>query len=69
MRKLLLTIALCVLATLPSLAQHQEGNPFKRLGYKPSVYTFGDDKEFHDLDTVVEIGDVLFNTQRGRRIC
>ena len=33
------------------------------LGYKPSVYTFGDDKEFHDLDTVVEIGDVLFNTQ------
>ena len=63
MRKLLLTIALCVLATLPSLAQHQEGNPFKRLGYKPSVYTFGDDKEFHDLDTVVEIGDVLFNTQ------
>lgn len=63
MRKLLLTIALYVLATLPSLAQHQEGNPFKRLGYKPSVYTFGDDKEFHDLDTVVEIGDVLFNTQ------
>ena len=27
-------------------AQHSEGNPFLRLGYKADVYTFGEKKEF-----------------------
>lgn len=40
-----------------------QGNPFARLGYKADVYTFGETKEFHDLDVVVEIGEVLFNTE------
>lgn len=57
------TVVLCMLVTLSTWAQDPEGNPFKRLGYKPLIYTFSDDKEFHDLDTIVEIGDVHFNTQ------
>ncbi|WP_455584676.1 hypothetical protein [Bacteroides sp.] len=44
-------------------AQRSEGNPFVRLGYKADVYTFGEKKEFHDQEEIVEIGDVLFNTK------
>lgn len=44
-------------------AQHSEGNPFLRLGYKADVYTFGEKKEFHDQEEIVEIGDVFFNTK------
>ncbi|MCS3282143.1 hypothetical protein NXV73_05240 [Bacteroides salyersiae] len=44
-------------------AQHSEGNPFARLGYKADVYTFGEKEEFHDQETIVEIGEVLFNTK------
>ena len=28
------------------------------------MFTFGKDKEFHDQDVVVEIGDILYNTQK-----
>ena len=44
-------------------AQHSEGNPFLRLGYKADVYTFGEKKEFHDQEEIVEIGDIFFNTK------
>ncbi|MCS3282146.1 hypothetical protein NXV73_05255 [Bacteroides salyersiae] len=47
-------------------AQHSEGNPFARLGYKADVYTFGEKEEFHDLEEIVEIGEVLFNTKTNK---
>lgn len=60
-----ITLIGTVLAVLCSLlhAQQSEGNPFDRLGYKADVYTFGETKEFHDQNIIVEIGEVLFNTQ------
>lgn len=54
---------LVVVACCKLQAQHSDGNPFTRLGYKADVYTFGDKKEFHDQEEIVEIGDVLFNTK------
>lgn len=64
MKKVLL-IAIGI-GLLPMLVQAQkaEGNPFARLGYQVDVFTFGKDKEFHDQDVVVEIGDILYNTQK-----
>lgn len=56
---IMLVIATC----LKLQAQHSEGNPFARLGYKADVYTFGEKEEFHDLEEIVEIGEVLFNTK------
>ena len=56
---IILVIATC----LKLQAQHSEGNPFARLGYKADVYTFGEKEEFHDQETIVEIGEVLFNTK------
>lgn len=54
---------LAIVACCKLQAQHSEGNPFARLGYKADVYTFGEKKEFHDQEEIVEIGDVLFNTK------
>lgn len=64
MKKVLL-IAIGI-GLFPMLVQAQkvEGNPFARLGYQVDVFTFGKDKEFHDQDVVVEIGDILYNTQK-----
>lgn len=57
-------LVILVIATCFKLqAQHAEGNPFARLGYKADVYTFGEKKEFHDQEEIVEIGEVLFNTK------
>lgn len=57
-------LVILVIATCFELqAQHAEGNPFARLGYKADVYTFGEKKEFHDQEEIVEIGEVLFNTK------
>lgn len=56
-------IILVIAACLKLQAQHSEGNPFARLGYKADVYTFGEKEEFHDQETIVEIGEVLFNTK------
>lgn len=63
MKKILLLITVLIVTCLSSQAQQSEGNPFARLGYKADVFTFGETKEFHDLDVVVEIGEVLFNTE------
>lgn len=40
-------------------------NPFEAYGYTPKIATLSNGKynEFHDLDTIVQIGTVLFNTQ------
>ena len=43
-------IILVIAACLKLQAQHSEGNPFARLGYKADVYTFGEKEEFHDLE-------------------
>lgn len=63
MKKISLVITVLIVACFSAQAQQSEGNPFARLGYKADVYTFGETKEFHDLDVVVEIGEVLFNTE------
>lgn len=43
----------------------QGQNPFAEYGYKPKIATYsqGQFNEFHDLDTIVQIGSVLFNTR------
>ena len=40
-------------------------NPFEAYGYTPKIATLSNGKynEFHDLDTIVQIGTVLYNTQ------
>lgn len=63
MKKFIGLVVLVVAACFRLQAQHSEGNPFARLGYKTDVYTFGEKKEFHDKEEIVEIGDVLFNTK------
>ena len=59
-------IILVIAACLKLQAQHSEGNPFARLGYKADVHTFGEKEEFHDLEEIVEIGEVLFNTKTNK---
>lgn len=63
MKKFTGFIMLVIATCLKLQAQHSEGNPFARLGYKADVYTFGEKEEFHDQETIVEIGEVLFNTK------
>jgi hypothetical protein len=55
---LVFTILFCI-----TLANAQ--NPFEAYGYTPKIATLSNGKynEFHDLDTIVQIGTVLFNTQ------
>lgn len=63
MKKSALLIVLLVVTSLQLQAQQSEGNPFARLGYKANVYTFGEKREFHDQNIIVEIGNTLFNTK------
>lgn len=63
MKKVLLVLIGIGLPALFAQAQKSEGNPFARLGYQADVYTFSRNKEFHDQDMIVEIGDVLYNTK------
>ncbi|WP_291530578.1 JAB-like toxin 1 domain-containing protein [Bacteroides sp. UBA939] len=63
MKKVLLVVLGIGLLALSVYAQKSEGNPFARLGYQADVYTFGGNKEFHDQDVVVVIGDVRYNTK------
>ncbi|MDD2637040.1 MAG: hypothetical protein PHW82_16220 [Bacteroidales bacterium] len=55
---LVFTILFCI-----TLANAQ--NPFEAYGYTPKIATLSNGKynEFHDLDTIVQIGTVLYNTQ------
>lgn len=61
MKKLFL---LLVLSLGFATVQAQE-NPFAEYGYTPKVATLsqGQFNEFHDQDTIVQIGSVLFNTK------
>ncbi|MFR2070776.1 MAG: hypothetical protein ACLS4S_11685 [Bacteroides nordii] len=63
MKKFTGLVILVITTCFELQAQHTEGNPFARLGYKTDVYTFGEKKEFHDQEEIVEIGEVLFNTK------
>lgn len=63
MKKFTGLVILVITTCFELQAQHAEGNPFARLGYKADVYTFGEKKEFHDQEEIVEIGEVLFNTK------
>ena len=40
-------IILVIAACLKLQAQHSEGNPFARLGYKADVHTFGEKEELY----------------------
>lgn len=43
----------------------QAGNPFKEFGYKPKIATLSKGKylEFHDLDSIVQVGTFMYNTR------
>ncbi len=60
MKRLFLVFTILFFITLAN-AQ----NPFEAYGYTPKIATLSNGKynEFHDLDTIVQIGTVLFNTQ------
>ena len=44
----------------------QAGNPFKKFGYKPTISTLSKGKylEFHDLDSIVQIGSFTFHVKK-----
>lgn len=44
----------------------QAGNPFKKFGYKPKIATLSDGKylEFHDLDSIVQIGSFYYHVDK-----
>ena len=44
----------------------QVGNPFKKFGYKPKISTLSKGKylEFHDLDSIVQIGSFTFHIKK-----
>lgn len=46
----------------------QAGNPFKEFGYKAKIATLSKGKylEFHDLDSIVQVGSVMINTKTKR---
>lgn len=60
MKKLILFSAV-ILGVITANAQ----NPFAEYGYTPEIATLsqGQFNEFHDQDTIVQIGSVLFNTK------
>lgn len=60
MKRLFLVFTISICCTFAN-AQ----NPFEKYGYTPKIATLSKGKynEFHDLDTIVQIGTVLFNTQ------
>lgn len=43
----------------------QAGNPFKEFGYTPKIATLSKGKylEFHDLDSIVQVGSFMYNTR------
>ena len=63
--KNLKSLFLLVLIACSFIGQAQEQLPFKEYGFAPKVVTLSNGKyqEFHDLETVVEIGSVLYNTE------
>lgn len=54
-----------VFSILFSIILANAQNPFEAYSYSPKIATLSNGKynEFHDLDTIVQIGTVLFNTQ------
>ena len=54
---------LLLLSILSSLLNANAQNPFEKLGYTPKIATYsqGQFDEFHDQDTLVQIGSILFN--------
>lgn len=60
MKKLFL-LSIAILSILTLKAQ----NPFAEYGYTPKIATLsrGQFNEFHDQDTIVQIGSVLYNTK------
>jgi hypothetical protein len=59
--KRLLLLSIFLLSLISAKAQ----NPFAKYGYTPKIATLskGQFNEFHDQDTVVQIGSVLYNTK------
>ena len=46
----------------------QAGNPFKEYGYTPKIATLSKGKylEWHDLDSIIVIGSVIYNTKTNK---
>lgn len=64
MKKTVLSfLAICIAITTMQ-AQNEPVNPFEEFGYKPKIATLSKGKyvEFHDQDTIVQIGGAIFNT-------
>ena len=53
---------------LSSNIMSQENDIWEKYGYKPKIVTLSNGKyeEFHDNDSIVEIGSVLFNTKTSK---
>ena len=64
MRKLILLIFLSLFIGSQAFAGNPDGNPFKRLGHKVNIATFGDGEEFHDQERIVVIGTALYDTEK-----
>jgi len=62
------TFLICLVFYNP--VQGQEKNVFEKYGFNPKIVTLSKGKynEFHDNDTIVEIGSVLFNIKSGKII-
>lgn len=62
-----LLLATCLIVFAKANAQE---HPWEKYGYKPKIVTLSNGKyqEFHDLDTIVEIGSALFDRKNGKII-
>ncbi len=63
MKRIVLLFTVCLFGAFGLSAQ--EGNPFAKFGYHVRVATMtnGQFPEFHDLEQIVQIGSVLFDTK------
>ena len=61
MKKVVLTVS-CLVVWMFNI-QAQSHNPFEKFGYTPKIATFSGGKynEFHDLDSIVQIGRAYLN--------
>lgn len=64
MKKTVLSFLVICIAITTIQAQNKPVNPFEEFGYKPKIATLSKGKyvEFHDQDTIVQIGGAIFNT-------
>jgi len=66
-KKVILIFAVSCFLLQTAIAQQ---HPWEKYGYKPRVQTLSNGKyeEFHDMDTIVQIGSVIFDRYNGKII-